>query len=144
MSAFINLLTFASKLDGELLTEYQQLINAYVDEKYNLQNERLATLQATTGKFDVAAIAGTAETLLTDTINVGDTVELNPEIQLTTYERGLFYSCNVKLYGKYIVEDVFVKGGINCVVINGRKLTASYFRKVSTPIVNPIKTVEGC
>jgi len=68
MSAFTNLITFASKLDGKLLTEYQQLINAYMDEKYNLQNERIATSQATTGTFEIVAIAGTAETLLTNPI----------------------------------------------------------------------------
>jgi DNA/RNA endonuclease YhcR with UshA esterase domain len=66
MSAFTNLITFAAKLDGKLLTEYQQLINAYMDEKYNLQNERIATSQANTGTFEVVAIAGTSETLLTN------------------------------------------------------------------------------
>jgi len=66
MSAFTNLITFAAKLDGKLLTEYQQLINAYMDEKYNLQNERIATSQANTGTYEVVAIAGTAETLLSN------------------------------------------------------------------------------
>jgi hypothetical protein len=69
MSAFTNLITFAAKLDGELLTEYQQLINAYMDEKYRLQNERIATSQASTGTFEVVAIAGTAETLLSNPLN---------------------------------------------------------------------------
>jgi hypothetical protein len=66
MSAFTNLLTFASKLDGELLTEYQQLINAYMDEKYSLQNERIAASQASTGTFEVVAIAGTSDQLLSN------------------------------------------------------------------------------
>jgi hypothetical protein len=68
MSAFTNLITFAAKLDGELLTEYQQLINAYMDEKYNLQNERIATSQASTGTFEVVAIACTADQLLSNPI----------------------------------------------------------------------------
>ncbi len=66
MSAFTNLITFAAKLDGKLLADFQQRVNAYMDEKYSLQNERIATLQANTGTFEVVAIAGTAETLLTN------------------------------------------------------------------------------
>jgi DNA/RNA endonuclease YhcR with UshA esterase domain len=66
MSAFINLITFAAKLDGELLADFQQRVNAYMDEKYSIQNERIATSQANTGTFEVVAIAGTADTLLSN------------------------------------------------------------------------------
>jgi DNA/RNA endonuclease YhcR with UshA esterase domain len=69
MSAFINLVTFASRLDGELLADFQQRMDAYMDEKYNLQSERIATSQATTGTFEVVAVAGTAETLLSNPLN---------------------------------------------------------------------------
>jgi hypothetical protein len=143
MSALNNLADFITKLPLELQTEFMQLVDAVTDERDRLQNERISTSQATTGTFEVVAIAGTAETLLND-INVGDTVELNPQIQLTTYEKGLFYSCNIKLYGKYIVEDVFLKNDIKCVVINGKKLTAKYFHKVQTPSTNQHQTVSGC
>lgn len=68
MTAFQKLILFSTKLDGELCTEYHQLISNYMDERDRLQNERLATLQDTTGTFDVVAIAGTAETLLINPI----------------------------------------------------------------------------
>ena len=64
MSAFTNLITFAAKLDGELLADFQQRVNAYMDEKYSQQNERIATSQANTGTYEVVAIAGTADQLL--------------------------------------------------------------------------------
>lgn len=69
MSAFQKLIMFSDKLDGELCTEFQQLISDYMDERERLQNERIATSQATTGTFEVVAIAGTAETLLTNPLN---------------------------------------------------------------------------
>ena len=144
MSAFTNLLMFANELTPAQSKRFLDLLSAHHEEEQRQLSILRAELSSGSKPFEVVAIAGTAEQLLTDVINVGDTVELNPEMQLTTYEKGMFYSCNIKLYGKYIVEDVFVKNEINCVVINGRKLTAKYFRKVSAPIVNPLNSVEGC
>ena len=56
MTAFIKLLEFISKLPEELQPEYRQLIDNYADERDRLQNERLATLQATTGKLSTNPI----------------------------------------------------------------------------------------
>lgn len=56
MTAFIKLLEFISKLPEELQPEYRQLIDNYADERDRLQNERIATLQATTGKLSTNPI----------------------------------------------------------------------------------------
>ena len=64
MTAFQKLILFSTKLDAELCTEYQQLISDYMDERDRLQNERLAN----SIKYNVVAIAGTAEQLLTNPI----------------------------------------------------------------------------
>ena len=68
MSAFTDLLEFVGKLPEELQPEYRQLIDNYVSERDRLQNERIATSQASTGTFEVVAIAGTADQLLSNPI----------------------------------------------------------------------------
>ena len=143
MTAFQKLIMFSDKLDGELCTEFQQLISDYMDERERLQNERIATSQANTGTFEVVAIAGTADTLLGD-VNVGDTVELNPNMFLKSVERGKFYAYNIKTFATYEVENSFTENGVKYLTIKGKKHLAKYFRKVSTSIVNHLNTVEGC
>lgn len=64
MTAFIKLLEFISKLPEEIQPEYKQLIDNYADERDRLQNERLANSIT----YDVVAIAGTSEQLLTNPI----------------------------------------------------------------------------
>ena len=66
MSAFTELLEFVGKLPEYLQPEYRRLIDNYVSERDRLQNERIATSQASTGTFEVVAIAGTADQLLTN------------------------------------------------------------------------------
>jgi DNA/RNA endonuclease YhcR with UshA esterase domain len=66
MSALTNLSAFITKLPLELQPEFMQLVDAVSDERDGLQNERIATSQANTGTFEVVAIAGTAETLLSN------------------------------------------------------------------------------
>lgn len=68
MTALNNLAAFVYKLPDELQLEFMKLVDAVTDERDRLQNERIATSQATTGTFDVVAIAGTADTLLTNPI----------------------------------------------------------------------------
>jgi hypothetical protein len=143
MSALNNLIQFAERLDGELLSDFQQRINAYMDERDRLQNERIATSQATTGTFDVVAIAGTAETLLNE-INVGDTVICVVEFALpyqSPYQ-------NTGLDGMIPHGYTATVDGVYNECISFHKSEHLYkksnFRKVSTPIVNPLNSVEGC
>lgn len=56
MSALNNLGEFVYKLPEELQPEFMQLVDAVTDERDRLQNERLATLQATTGKLSTNPI----------------------------------------------------------------------------------------
>lgn len=145
MSALTKLAEFVHKLPDNLQPEFRQLVDAVTNERDRLQNERLATLQATTGTFDVVAIAGTAEQLL-NAINVGDTVELNPYVEPTESDN------------EYLRKDKDVIKPLNTVTnketfsdgINIKVNKASYwhrielFRKVSTPLSHPHQTVEGC
>lgn len=145
MSAFTNLITFAAKLDGELLTEYQQLINAYMDEKYSLQNERIATSQANTGTYEVVAIAGTADTLLNE-INVGDTVELNPNEKQSRMDKEYLVKDSNRIKSLNTVTDkATFSNGINIKVNKDSYwYRVELFRKVSTPSTNPHQPVQGC
>lgn len=56
MSALTKLAEFVHKLPDNLQPEFRQLVNAVTDERDRLQNERLATLQATTGKLSTNPI----------------------------------------------------------------------------------------
>lgn len=69
MTALTKLAEFVHKLPDNLQPEFRQLVDAVTDERDMLQNERLATLQATTGTYDVVAIAGTAEQLSINPLN---------------------------------------------------------------------------
>ena len=68
MTALNNLAEFVYKLPDNLQPEFMKLVDAVTDERDRIQNERIAPSQATTGTFEVVAIAGTAETLLTNPI----------------------------------------------------------------------------
>jgi hypothetical protein len=146
MSAFTNLITFAAKLDGKLLTEYQQLINAYMDEKYNLQNERIATSQANTGTFEVVAIAGTAEMLLNDFANDNDIVMLSETNISNTKDVRLLNEDLINEEDKYKVEwREKIENEMHYALFGKTYMhPAKYFRKVQTPLSNPHQTVQGC
>ena len=145
MSALNNLAAFVYKLPEELQTEFMNLVDAVTDERDRLQNERLATLQATTGNYEVVAIAGTAEQLLSDVINVGDTVELNPNVKPAEEDM------------EYLIEDADVmkppcivtaketfSDGINIKInYDSYWYEAELFRKV-TPSTNPTKPEQLC
>jgi hypothetical protein len=146
MSALNNLIQFAERLDGKLLADFQQRVNAYMDERDRIQNERIATSQAITGTYEVVAIAGTAETLLNDVtdtnvgeIKYGNTVECirgcYPINGSTKYP--------FILKGETLIVDLVFGKGISFEGY-GANYYASNFRKVSTPIVNPIQNVSGC
>lgn len=64
MSALNNLAEFVYKLPEELQPEFMKLVDAVTDERDRLQNERLANSIT----YDVVAIAGTSEQLLTNPI----------------------------------------------------------------------------
>ena len=64
MSALNNLAEFVYKLPDELQPEFMKLVDAVTDERDRIQNERIANSIT----YDVVAIAGTAETLLTNPI----------------------------------------------------------------------------
>lgn len=146
MTALNNLIQFAARLDGELLADFQQRVNAYMDERDRLQNERLATLQATTGTFDVVAIAGTAEQLLTDVINVGDVVYLSDTNITNKGDWQRMNEDDINENQTYKVERIEDRFGVPHLVFYGAQYMhpASNFSKVSTPIVNPHQTVLGC
>lgn len=145
MTAFTKLIEFVGKLPEALQPEYRQLIDNYISERDRLQNERIATSQATTGTFEVVA-SWYADKLLNDAINVGDTVELNPYVEPTESDN------------EYLRKDKDVIKPLNTVTnketfsdgINIKVNKASYwhrielFRKVSTPLSHPHQTVEGC
>ena len=153
MSALNNLAAFVYKLPDELQPEFMKLVDAVTDERERLQNERIANNNATTGTFEVVAIAGTAETLLNDVtdtnvgeINVGDTVELNPNIEQDVQDKSLLvrdakniFSLNKVTYKKVVDNVSYIE------VNNGSYIHRELnFRKVSTPSINPLNSVEGC
>lgn len=142
MTAFQKLIMFSDKLDGELCTEYQQLISDYMDERDRLQNERLAN----SIKYDVIAIAGTSEQLLTDVINVGDTVELNPNAEQTEGDLKYLRRDSKYIYSLNKVTSKTSELGEPSIVLNNGTCwhPLRLFRKVSTPSTNPHKTIEGC
>lgn len=153
MSALTKLAEFVHKLPDNLQPEFRQLVDAVTDERDRLQNERLATLQATTGTYEVVTIAGTAEQLLTDDtdtnvgeIRNGDTVELQNNLLLDDYDRECFEKDNIVIGESYKVTSRDKAGGSVIFKLNHSNHWhfARHFRKVSTPIVNPLNTVEGC
>lgn len=147
MTAFQKLILFSTKLDAELCTEYQQLISDYMDERDRLQNERLAN----SIKYDVVAIAGTAEQLLTDVtdtnvgeINVGDTVELQNNLSLDDYDRECFGKDNIVIGERYKVTSRDKAGGSVILKLNHSNHWhfARHFRKVLTDVINVGDTVK--
>lgn len=149
MTALTKLLELNSKLPIELRAQQFLLINElhneFKDEKSKLMDEyeRIIRAMQDSKTYDVVAIAGTAEQLLTDVINVGDTVELNTNIETDRTERRYLEGDNIKQSTKYVVlhKHTFDRGV--CIGFNGCTYwhRIELFRKVSTPIVNPIKTV---
>jgi hypothetical protein len=92
---------------------------------------------------EVVAIAGTAETLLGE-IQAGDTVELNPNVEPNEHRINRMRFDGVKSLNtvketRTILNELHISCGL-CVYWH----PAKYFRKVSTPLSNPLNTVEGC
>jgi hypothetical protein len=159
MSALTKLLEFNSKLPLELRAEQFLLINdlhnEFKEEKSKLMDkyERIIRAMQDTKPFEVVAVAGTAETLLTDVtdtnvgeINVGDTVELNPNEEQSKMDAEYLVKDgeNIKSLNIVTKRKKFEEGV--CIEVNNGKYwhRAELFRKVSTPIVNPIQNVSGC
>jgi hypothetical protein len=145
MSAFTDLLQFATELTPVQSKRFLDLLSAHITEEQRQVNLLLADTSADSKPFEVVAIAGTADTLLNE-INVGDTVELNPNVEQTLRDI------------KYLQKD---KKYIKCINTVTAKYNPSYgtfveinqsmfahrielFRKVQTPLSNPHQTIEGC
>jgi hypothetical protein len=146
MTALNNLAEFVYKLPDELQPEFMKLVDAVTDERDRLQSERIATSQAITGTFEVVAVAGTAETLLTDVtdtnvgeIKYGNTVECirgcYPINGSTKYP--------FILKGETLIVDLVFGKGISFEGY-GANYYASNFRKAPTPIVYQHQNVSGC
>lgn len=149
MSALNNLAEFVYKLPEELQPEFMQLVDAVTDERDRLQNERLANSIT----YDVVAIAGTAEQLLTDVtdtnvgeIRGGDNVQLLNNLLLDDYDKDCFEKDNILIGEIYKVTSRDKAGGYVILKLNHSNHWhfARHFRKVSTPIVNPLNSVEEC
>lgn len=146
MTAFTKLIEFVGKLPEALQPEYRQLIDNYISERDRLQNERIVQNMATTGTFEVVAIAGTRETLMND-INVGDTVYLE---DTNIANKGDWQRMNEdEITGNelYKVErKEYWFGCLPHLAFEGKQYLhhSIYFRKVSTPLTHPHQTVEGC
>jgi hypothetical protein len=151
MTAFKKLLLFSNRIAPELALEFIDLVQAYAAEEHQATIKLFEEIEAIKRPCEVVAIAGTAETLLADVpdtnvgdINVGDTVELinsnyNPPIEI----RDLDLSFNKV----YLVDDTYVDTeGTQFVTVEGNsnEILAKRFRKVQTPLSNPLNSVEGC
>jgi hypothetical protein len=66
MSAFTNLLQFATELTPVQSKRFLDLLSAHITEEQRQVNLLLADTSAEHKPFEVVAIAGTAETLLTN------------------------------------------------------------------------------
>jgi hypothetical protein len=153
MSAFTELLEFVGKLPEYLQPEYRLLIDNYVSERDRLQNERIATSQASTGTFEVVAIAGTRETLLSDVtdtnvgeVNAGDTVYLSDTNIANKGDWQRMNEDEITENESYKVERKENWFGVPHLVFEGKQFMhpATHFRKVQTPLSNPHQTIEGC
>ena len=68
MTAFKNLLLFSNRIAPELALEFIDLVQAYAAEEHESTIALLNEIKAVKIPYDVVAIAGTAETLLTNPI----------------------------------------------------------------------------
>lgn len=68
MTAFKKLLLFSNRIDPELALEFIELVQAYAAEEHELTIALLNEIKAVKIPYDVVAIEGTAETLLTNPI----------------------------------------------------------------------------
>jgi hypothetical protein len=143
MSAFTELLEFVGKLPETLQPEYRRLIDNYVSERDRLQNERIATSQASTGTLEVVAIAGTAETLLNDFANDNDIVMLSETNISNTKDVMRLNEDLINEEDKYKVEwrEEIEKEMHYALFGKTYMHPAKYFRKVATPLSNPHQTV---
>jgi hypothetical protein len=148
MTALTKLLDFADTLPNNKGIEFLQLLQGYqkemIAEKTQLIEgyERIIRGTKDTPQSEVVAVAGTAETLLNDVgeIKYGDVVEC-----IAVCSAPLDCEDDPTLYKGYRieVEDVFehyiyLSQGIHS------RYKKSDFRKVYTPLSNPLNTVEGC
>jgi len=69
MSAFTDLLQFATELTPVQSKRFLDLLSAHITEEQRQVNILLADTSAGSKPFEVVAIAGTAETLLTNPLN---------------------------------------------------------------------------
>lgn len=69
MTAFKNLLLFSNRIAPELALEFIDLVQAYAAEEHEATIALLNEIKAVKRPYDVVAIAGTAETLLTNPLN---------------------------------------------------------------------------
>ena len=138
MTAFKNLLLFSNRIAPELALEFIDLVQAYANEEHDATIALLNDIKEVKRPYEVVAIAGTAEQLLNDIINVGDTVECI-RASYPTNHSGL----RIVKKGKRLVVDIVFSSTL---VFSGydNYYPAKNFRKVSTPIINPLNSVEGC
>jgi len=66
MSAFTNLLQFATELTPTQSKRFLDLLSAHITEEQRQVNILLSDTSAVTKPYEVVAIAGTAETLLSN------------------------------------------------------------------------------
>jgi hypothetical protein len=146
MTALNNLAAFVTKLPLELQPEFMELVDEVSDERDRLQNERIATLQASTGTFEVVAIAGTRETLLNDFANDNDIVMLSETNISNTKDVRLLNEDLINEEDKYKVEwREEIENEMHYALVGKTYMhPAKYFRKVATPLSNPHQTIEGC
>jgi len=69
MTAFKNLLLFSNRIAPELALEFIDLVQAYAAEEHKATIALLNDIEAVKRPYDVVAISGTAETLLSNPLN---------------------------------------------------------------------------
>jgi hypothetical protein len=151
MTALKKLLDFADTLPNNKGIEFLQLLQAYqkemIAEKTQLIEgyERIIRGTQNTPQYEVVAVAGTADMLLNE-INVGDTVELNPNVELSKMDTEYLLKDggNIKSLNTVTEKNKFSQ--ITGIAVNNSNYMhrAELFRKVQTPLSNPLNTVEGC
>ena len=144
MSAFTDLLQFATELTPVQSKRFLDLLSAHITEEQRQVNLLLAYTSADSKPLEVVAIAGTAETLLNE-INVGDTVELNPNVEADLTERNRLKVDKITESKMFVVMQKHTFDTGACIGFAGTYWhNARLFRKVATPLSNPHQTVSGC
>jgi hypothetical protein len=147
MTAFKKLLLFSNRIAPELALEFIDLVQAYAAEEHQATIKLFEEIEAIKRPYEVVAIAGTAETLLNDVtdtnvgeIKYGDTVECIAvcSAPLDCDDDPTFYK-GYRIEVEDVFEDyIYLSQGIHS------RYKKSHFRKVSTPLSNPLNSVEGC